>query len=67
MANIVHPRGRLEKREGDINLLPKHYLQLSLFAGLKKPPTKEFYGYEALFMDDSGNWFSLGEKKSITN
>lgn len=29
----------------------------------KKPPTKEFYGYEALFTDDSGNWFSLGEKK----
>jgi catechol 2,3-dioxygenase-like lactoylglutathione lyase family enzyme len=29
----------------------------------KKPPTKEFYGYEALFIDDSGNWFSLGEKK----
>jgi catechol 2,3-dioxygenase-like lactoylglutathione lyase family enzyme len=29
----------------------------------KKPPTKEFYGYEALFCDDSGNWFSLGEKK----
>lgn len=28
----------------------------------KKPPTKEFYGYEALFLDDSGNWFSLGEK-----
>ena len=28
-----------------------------------KPPTKEFYGYEALFKDDSGNWFSLGEKK----
>jgi catechol 2,3-dioxygenase-like lactoylglutathione lyase family enzyme len=28
----------------------------------KKPPTKEFYGYEALFADDSGNWFSLGEK-----
>ena len=38
MANIVHPRGRLEKREGDINLLPKHYLQLSLFAGLRKAP-----------------------------
>lgn len=30
----------------------------------KKPPTKEFYGYEALFIDDSGNWFSLGEKKA---
>jgi catechol 2,3-dioxygenase-like lactoylglutathione lyase family enzyme len=25
----------------------------------KKVPTKEFYGYEALFIDDSGNWFSL--------
>lgn len=29
----------------------------------KKPPTKEFYGFEALFVDDSGNWFSLGQKK----
>jgi len=29
-----------------------------------KPPTKEFYGFEALFKDDSGNWFSLGEKTS---
>lgn len=27
-----------------------------------KVPTKEFYGFEALFKDDSGNWFSLGEK-----
>lgn len=27
----------------------------------KKPPTKEFYGFEALFIDDSGNWFSLSE------
>ncbi len=27
-----------------------------------KPTTKEFYGYEALFVDDSGNWFSLGQK-----
>jgi len=26
-----------------------------------KAPTKEFYGVEALFKDDSGNWFSLGE------
>jgi len=24
-----------------------------------KEPTKEFYGIEALFLDDSGNWFSL--------
>ena len=29
-----------------------------------KPPTKEFYGFEALFKDDSGNWFSLGQKES---
>jgi catechol 2,3-dioxygenase-like lactoylglutathione lyase family enzyme len=27
-----------------------------------KPPKKEFYGTEALFKDDSGNWFSLGQK-----
>ena len=27
----------------------------------KKPPTREFYGYEALFQDDSGNWFSLSQ------
>lgn len=29
----------------------------------KKEPTKEFYGINAVFEDDSGNWFSLGEKK----
>jgi len=28
-----------------------------------KAPKKEFYGFEALFKDDSGNWFSLGQKK----
>jgi catechol 2,3-dioxygenase-like lactoylglutathione lyase family enzyme len=27
-----------------------------------KEPKKEFYGIEALFKDDSGNWFSLGQK-----
>jgi len=27
-----------------------------------KEPKKEFYGIEALFRDDSGNWFSLGQK-----
>ena len=26
-----------------------------------KPPTKEFYGTEAIFLDDSGNWFSLAQ------
>ena len=26
-----------------------------------KPPTKEFYGIEALFRDGCGNWFSLTE------
>lgn len=28
-----------------------------------KPPTKEFYATEAIFKDDSGNWFSLTERK----
>ena len=26
-----------------------------------KPPTKEHYGTEAIFKDDSGNWFSLAQ------
>lgn len=29
-----------------------------------KPPKQEFYGTEAVFKDDSGNWFSLGQKTS---
>jgi catechol 2,3-dioxygenase-like lactoylglutathione lyase family enzyme len=28
-----------------------------------KAPKKEFYGIEALFKDDSGNWFSLSQKQ----
>lgn len=28
-----------------------------------KPPKEEFYGTEAVFKDDSGNWFSLVQKK----
>jgi catechol 2,3-dioxygenase-like lactoylglutathione lyase family enzyme len=28
-----------------------------------KEPKQEFYGIEALFRDDSGNWFSLGQKE----
>jgi catechol 2,3-dioxygenase-like lactoylglutathione lyase family enzyme len=31
--------------------------------GFTKEPKKEFYGVEALFKDDSGNWFSLGQKQ----
>lgn len=27
-----------------------------------RPPVKEFYGTEALFKDDSGNWFSLQQQ-----
>lgn len=27
-----------------------------------KPPTREFYGMEALFKDGCGNWFSLTEQ-----
>jgi catechol 2,3-dioxygenase-like lactoylglutathione lyase family enzyme len=29
----------------------------------KKEPTKEFWGLNAVFQDDSGNWFSLSEAK----
>ena len=29
-----------------------------------KEPTEEFYGIEAMFKDDSGNWFSLTQPKS---
>jgi len=29
----------------------------------KKEPTNEFYGFSAVFEDDSGNWFSLSEKE----
>lgn len=29
----------------------------------KKEPKEEFYGIEAIFVDDSGNWFSLGQEK----
>jgi AraC-like DNA-binding protein/catechol 2,3-dioxygenase-like lactoylglutathione lyase family enzyme len=28
-----------------------------------QPPKEEFYGTEAIFKDDSGNWFSLTEQK----
>lgn len=28
-----------------------------------KEPTNEFYKIEAVFKDDSGNWFSLGQKR----
>lgn len=31
----------------------------------KKEPTQEFYGIEALFVDDSGNWFSLAQKVGL--
>jgi len=31
-----------------------------------KPPTKEFYGTEALFKDDSGNWYSLQPKEKLS-
>ena len=28
-----------------------------------QPPKEEFYGTEAIFKDDSGNWFSLSQEK----
>lgn len=32
-----------------------------------KAPTKEFYGIEAQFKDDSGNWFSLQPKSNFVS
>ena len=29
-----------------------------------KAPKQEFYGMEAIFKDNSGNWFSLGQKEN---
>lgn len=46
------------------NLLATYEELKSKGVVFKKPPTKEFYGYEALFVDDSGNWFSLSETSS---
>ena len=47
------------------NDLMATYQELKLKGvAFKKEPTKEFYGFEALFKDDSGNWFSLGEKEN---
>jgi len=31
----------------------------------KKEPTREFYGFSAVFEDDSGNWFSLSERSKV--
>jgi catechol 2,3-dioxygenase-like lactoylglutathione lyase family enzyme len=45
------------------NLLATYEELKSKGVVFKKPPTKEFYGYAALFADDSGNWFSLSEKQ----
>ncbi len=46
------------------NLLATYEELKSKGVVFKKPPTKEFYGFEALFVDDSGNWFSLGQMNS---
>lgn len=29
----------------------------------KQPPKEEFYGIEAIMLDDSGNWFSVSQEK----
>lgn len=29
----------------------------------RKEPKEEFYGIEAIFKDDSGNWFSMSQRK----
>jgi catechol 2,3-dioxygenase-like lactoylglutathione lyase family enzyme len=49
------------------NLLVTYEELLAKGVEFTKKPTREFYGFEALFKDDSGNWFSLGEKKDNTH
>jgi catechol 2,3-dioxygenase-like lactoylglutathione lyase family enzyme len=46
------------------NLLATYEEMKAQGVEFKKAPTKEFYGYEALFVDDSGNWFSLSQLNS---
>ena len=45
------------------NLLVTYEELKAIGVEFTKAPTQEFYGFEALFKDDSGNWFSLGQKK----
>ena len=61
--NQVHCLKSLERALVLCNDLNATYEELKTKGVVfKKPPTKEFYAYEALFCDDSGNWFSLTEK-----
>ena len=46
------------------NLLATYEELKSKGVVFKKAPTQEFYGFEALFVDDSGNWFSLSQLNS---
>ena len=64
---VPHVRALLEKDAmgggvWETDDVHKTYEQLSA-KGIEfmKPPTKEFYGIEALFKDGCGNWFSLTE------
>ena len=45
------------------DLLATYEEMRSKGVNFKKEPTREFYGFSAIFEDDSGNWFSLGEKQ----
>ncbi len=44
------------------NLLVTHEELKAKGVEFTKEPTHEFYAFEALFKDDTGNWFSLGQK-----
>ena len=33
-------------------------------AGILSPPEERFYGIEAVVKDNSGNWFSLTQRKN---
>ena len=65
--SVEHLRALLDKDElgggvWETDDCQKTYEELKAKGiAFSKPPTKEFYGTEALFTDGCGNWFSLTE------
>jgi predicted enzyme related to lactoylglutathione lyase len=64
MTNVLGQISKLSHFECDDTLATYEELKAK---GVKftKEPTKEFYGFNAVFADDSGNWFSLSEAKKV--
>ena len=48
--------------EAGWDVVPVSYTHLDVY---KRQPVERFYGIEAVMKDNSGNWFSLTERKGI--